>query len=123
MLTTTSFHVTDFCFSRPKKGELIATFIFKYRSRAALGDLGLEPRLENQKAIRDTAIKAEIKMEVKNECESDIAAEDGDLSDVGVVEDQDASTRTTDRSGSARATDSAGRVNSTAEIIDLCEDD
>ncbi|KAK5745099.1 hypothetical protein LTR17_001550 [Elasticomyces elasticus] len=43
--------------------------------------------------------------------------------DVEVVEDQYASTRTTDRSGGAGATDSAGRVNSTAEIIDLCEDD
>ncbi|KAK4891975.1 hypothetical protein LTR27_009502 [Elasticomyces elasticus] len=77
----------------------------------------------------ETEIKAEVKKEsrananVEGDGESGVAAEIEDTSDVEVVEDQDASTRTTDRSGSAGATDSAGRVNSTAEIIDLCEDD
>ncbi|KAK4891979.1 hypothetical protein LTR27_009506 [Elasticomyces elasticus] len=122
--------------SRPiRKGPTLATFIFKYRSRAALHALHIIPRtpspvpLENrpveelsmeemrelvrrQKATLDAqngrGTKQEIKQEIKRE--RDLPSSEGEESDVEVVEHRNKRVRVDGGDGNIRS------------VIDLCDD-
>ncbi|KAK3622242.1 hypothetical protein LTR56_022290 [Elasticomyces elasticus] len=122
--------------SRPvRKGSPIATFVFKYRSRAALQALHIIPRtpspvpledrpveelsieemrelVRRQKATLDAqnerGTKQEIKQEIKRE--RDLPSSEGEESDVEVVEHRNKRVRADSGHGNAES------------VIDLCDD-